>query len=141
MVKNYLRWVGHAKHILESYPESKAEIARQENDIIYGSGNFQDNQNRRGGVGNPTQGKAIRMSSGRLQQLKEEVAAIEGIIAELRQSDDQDALDKLRMLEMLYFKENKTLEQAAHAIGVSTQTLGRWNGQIVRLLGQRLFWH
>jgi hypothetical protein len=61
--------------VIRSYPKMYVELAEQERDILYGTPQKQEG-GRSGYVGNPTEAKAMKLSSARREKLQRECDAV-----------------------------------------------------------------
>lgn len=137
---NY-RWRKDAKALLFDYSTNMLLLARQEQDIIHGQGSnsARDHQYRRGGVTNPTLMKAQKLDEPTVAALRKKVTAVQKLITSFSRSRRVD-MDKLRLLNMVYFRASHSLLGASVMLEISDRTAKRWNTQSLEFLAREMGW-
>ena len=137
MPVTYYRWQGHAKILLYNYQRTKRELKSWQDDIIYGYHFGTDFMPKPKAIGNPTQKKALEISSGRYAEMRREVQAVDNLLAYLTKSGQKDLL---QYIDMAYFQRSNTEAGAAAKLGRSERTARRWNRLILKFLAVQMDW-
>lgn len=64
------------------------------------------------------------------------LVAIRKSLAEIKQGRDGE--DKVKLIEMVYFKKSHSVDGAALVLHVSERTAHRWNSEFIYILGKRM---
>ena len=137
MPVTYYRWQGHAKILLYNYQQNKGELKNRQDDIIYGHFSGAGTAPRTKTVGDPTQKKALEISSGRYAEMRREVQAVDRLLDYLAESGQKDLL---HYIDMAYFRRTNTEAGAAAKLGQSERTARRWNRLILKFLAVQMDW-
>lgn len=137
MPVTYYRWQGHAKILLYHYQQNKRELKAWQDDIIYGRAAYHEAAHKQRSTGDPTQKKAVAISSGRYAEMRREVQAVERLLDFLKQSGQKELL---QYIDMAYFRRSNTEAGAAAKLGRSERTARRWNRQILKYLAVQMDW-
>ena len=128
----------HVESEMYAYHETRREIIRLKNEILYGKGN--EDENTGGGrsslPGDPTGMTAVLLvSHKRLEQLQAVVNAIELVVNGL--PDGHKELVKLK-----YWTKPQTLtwDGIAHKLHVSKRQALRWRDEVVQMVGDKIGW-
>lgn len=95
----------------------------------------QYNKGRSGGGATRTT-EAVALRSGLTRQQEKELQAIEKALKTTRRGPDGKI--RVRIIEMIYFRNTHTIEGAAQQVHVSYSTAWRWADTFVRLVGKNL---
>lgn len=87
-----------------------------------------------GGVSRTTEQAALR--SGLTRQQQRELEAVERAVKTTRRGPDGKL--RLKVVEMVYFRDTHTIEGAAQQVHVSYSTAWRWVDYFVRTVGKNL---
>ncbi|MEV2356652.1 transcriptional regulator [Paenibacillus larvae] len=128
----------HIESELYSYHETRKEIIRLKNEILYGSTPADENVG--GGRSNlpsdPTGEIAVLLTSHKkLEQLERIVNAIESVVEGLPEK-------KKEMIKLRYWTRSQTLtwEGVAQRIEKDRTTAIRWRNEIIREIANRIGW-
>ena len=133
------RWRRKAKDLLFDYTAKKRRLRQAEQDVIYGTTRERDHRYRRGGVPNPTLVKAELLDSPELNQMRREIAAVEGLLQELQTERRIDQKQRT-LLELVYIRNSHCLYGAAALLEISERTAKRWNTRALENLARRMGW-
>jgi len=128
----------HVEAELYRYHETKREIVRLRNDILYGKTPHDENVGggRSNLPGDPT-GKAATLltTNRRLEQMERVVEAIETVYDEVSE-------DKKRLIELKYWTRPQILtwEGIAQKLHVSRNTAINWRNEIVLAIAKLVGW-
>lgn len=128
----------HVESELYTYHETRKEIVRLKNEILYASGSTDENVGGgRGSLpGDPTSRTAILLSSHKkLEQLQNIVDAIESVVDRL--TEDRKKLIRLRYWEK---PQRLTWDGVAAELHVSRRTALNWRDEIVRAIAEKIGW-
>ncbi|MGN7470356.1 transcriptional regulator [Brevibacillus sp. SAFN-007a] len=128
----------HVESELYAYHETRKEIVRLKNEILYASGSTDENVGGgRGSLpGDPTSRTAILLSSHKkLEQLRNIVDAIESVVDRL--TEDRKKLIRLRYWEK---PQRLTWDGVAAELHVSRRTAMNWRDEIVRAIAEKIGW-
>lgn len=127
----------HVESELYAYHETRKEIVRLKNDILYGSTPPDSIGGGRGNLpGNPTERTAILMVAHRkIEQLERIVEAIESVVERLPE-------DKKRFIQLRYWKKPQYLswDGIAAELNVSRRQAFRWRDEIVYTIAEKIGW-
>ncbi|MEJ8548179.1 transcriptional regulator [Brevibacillus borstelensis] len=128
----------HVESELYAYHETRKEIVRLKNEILYSNSSADENVG--GGKGNipgdPTGRTAILLTSHKkLEQLQMIVDAIESVVERL--TDDRKKLLRLRYWDK---PQILTWDGIAAELHVSRRTAVNWRDEIVRAIAEKLGW-
>lgn len=128
----------HVEAELYAYHETKREITRIKNDILYGTSTLDENVG--GGRSNipsdPTGRAGTLLASYRLlQHMVKVVDAIEEVYNQLPE-------DKKKLIELKYWTKSQELswEGIAMQLHVSRNTAINWRNEIVKTIAEHLGW-
>ncbi|MEV2910767.1 transcriptional regulator [Paenibacillus larvae] len=128
----------HVESELYAYHETRKEIIRLKNEILYGSTPADDNVG--GGKsnlpGDPTGEVAVLLSSHKkLEQLERIVNAIESVHNSLPE-------EKQKLIRLKYWTrpQRLTWEGIAAELHVSRRTAMNWRDRVVRAIAQKIGW-
>ena len=133
MGKSRKPWWNYVKYIIREYPELKREMETpRETRItsrICGNGY--------GGEGNssPVERAVIHDLSPQKQR------KYDAVLWAIEQTKEQNKYDydvRMKIIEMVYFQNKKTIVGAALAVGCATSTAGAWQGEFIRLVAEAL---
>lgn len=116
-------WRAEARRALRDYPRIKRRQADNEMQItpVYGGAAVQHSASR------TTENVALRST---LTEREENViSAVEFMLSMQRRY--QNSAERLRMVELVYFKHTHTIDGAADIVHYSPDALWRWNGEIL----------
>ena len=116
-------WRSEARRALRDYPRIKRRQADNEMQItpVYGGAAVQHSASR------TTENVALRST---LTEREENViSAVEFMLNMQRRY--QNSAERLRMIELVYFKHTHTIDGAADIVHYSPDALWRWNGEIL----------
>ncbi|MEK3735497.1 transcriptional regulator [Paenibacillus sp. FSL M8-0334] len=129
----------HVESELYAYHDTRKEIIRLKNEILYGSGPG-DDENVGGGrsnlPGDPTGRTAVLLTTHKkLEQLQAISDAIEAVYGAL-------GPDKQRLVRLRYWTRPQTLtwEGIAKEIPAHRATVIRWRDEIIRMIAERIGW-
>lgn len=140
MIENKLRrgTFQHVESELYAYHETKKEIVRLKNEILYASAPPDENiGGSRGNMpGDPTGRTAVLLVTHRkIEQLERIVEAIESVVERLPEK-------KKRLVQLRYWDKPRTLtwDGIALRLNVSRRTAINWRDQIVTSIAEILGW-
>ena len=116
-------WRSEARRALRDYPRIKRRQGDNEMQItpVYGGAAVQHSASR------TTENVALRST---LTEREETViSAVEFMLNMQRRY--QNSAERLRMIELVYFKHTHTIDGAADIVHYSPDALWRWNGEIL----------
>lgn len=116
-------WRAEARTALRLYPKLKRRQGDNEMQItsVYGGAAVQHSASR------TTENVALRST---LTEREENViSAVEFMLSMQRRY--QNSAERLRMIELVYFKHTHTIDGAADIVHYSPDALWRWNGEIL----------
>ncbi len=119
-------WWGYVKAIVRQYPELKKEYAELHRQSITANCTGLPGG---GGVGRPTEAIAIRELPSTRQREYESVRRAIEVTA--RKASGRE---RLKLIELVYWRESHNLEGAALKIPCSEATAKRWHGDFIRLV-------
>ena len=90
----------------------------------------------RGGGGATRTTENVALRNGLTKQQERELQAIEKALRTTRRGPDGKI--RVRVLDMVYFRNTHTIEGAAQQVHVSYKTAWRWTDNFVRLVGKNL---
>ncbi len=128
----------HVESELYAYHETRKEIVRLKNEILYGSNGSDENVGggRSNLPGDPTSQTAILLTSHKkLEQLQNIVDAIESVVDRL--TDDRKRLIRLRYWDK---PQRLTWDGIADELHVSRRQAMRWRDEIIRAVAERIGW-
>ena len=127
----------HVEKELYDYPETKKEIQRLRNEILYRTAPPDENiGGSRGNMpGNPTEHIATAlMTNRRIEYLERVINAIESVYERLPP-------EKKKLVELRYWSTwEKSWSHIADAIGISVPLAYIWRREIVFAIAERLGW-
>lgn len=128
----------HVESELYTYHETKKEIVRLKNDMLYSSGPPDENAGgSRGNMpGDPTGQTAVLMvTHRRIEQLERIVEAIESVVERLPDK-------KKRLVQLRYWDKPRVLtwDGIALKLEVSRATALRWRDEIVYAIAEKIGW-
>ena len=118
-----MSWRSEARRALRDYPRIKRRQGDNEMQItpVYGGAAVQHSASR------TTENVALRST---LTEREENViSAVEFMLSMQRRY--QNSAERLRMIELVYFKHTHTIDGAADIVHYSPDALWRWNGEIL----------
>ncbi|MEF2243979.1 transcriptional regulator [Paenibacillus sp. IITD108] len=128
----------HIESELYAYHDTRKEIVRLKNEILYGKGN--EDENTGGGrsslPSDPTAKTAIMLTSHKhLEQLQNITDAIESVYNRLPE-------DKQMLIKLKYWTKPQKLswDGIADSIFISRRQAFRWREQIVMMIGEKIGW-
>lgn len=128
----------HVESELYAYHDTKKEIVRLKNEILYRSA--EPDENVGGGRGNlpgdPTGRTAVLMVTHRkIEQLERIADAIESVVERLTD-------EKKNLVQLRYWDKPRTLtwDGIALRLGISTRQAMRWRDEIVYAIAERIGW-
>lgn len=132
---------GTFKHIeseLYTYHDTKKEIVRLKNEILYASPNHDENVGggRSNLPGDPTGRTAVLLvTHRRIEQLERIVDAIESVVDKLPE-------EKQKLVKLKYWTRPQTLtwEGIAMRLGISARQAMRWRDEIVYAIAEKIGW-
>lgn len=124
MSKPRYKWWGYAKAVIRAYPAHCKELsARREQKITSAySGN-----GHASGAHRATEGVALREL--KADDMREYIA-VENAIAHTR-TIWPDAEERLRLIELVFFRQSHSLQSAAFTCNVSYSTAKRWHNNFI----------
>lgn len=128
----------HVESELYAYHETRKEIVRLKNEILYSTTSTDENVG--GGRGNlpgdPTSRTAILLTSHKkVEQLQNIVDAIESIVDRL--TDDRKKLVRMRYWDK---PQRLTWDGIAAELHVSRRTAMNWRDEIIRAIAEKIGW-
>ena len=90
----------------------------------------------RGGSGVSRTTESAAMRSGLTRQQRRELDAVEKAVRSTRRGPDGKL--RVKVMEMVYFRDTHTIEGAAQNVHVSYKTAWRWTDNFIRLTGKYL---
>lgn len=118
-----MSWRGEARRALREYPRIKRRQAENEATItpVYGGAAVQHSASR------TTENVALRST---LTEREENiVSAVEFMLSMQRRY--QNGAERVRMVELVYFRHTHTIDGAADVVHYSADALWRWNTEIL----------
>lgn len=127
----------HVESEIYAYHETKQEIVRLKNEILYAS----PEPNRTGGgrsniPGNPTERTATLLVTHRkIEQMERITEAIESVVERLPE-------EKQRLVNLYYWTKPRTLtwDGIAQRLNVSRITAIRWRDEVVYAIAEKIGW-
>jgi RinA family phage transcriptional activator len=132
MAKTKPAWWNYVKKIIREYPKLQKEIMRPLEPKItstIGTGGHGS------GVNSPTEGCVIHNLP---KQKQKKYDAIENAIEKTKQRYNITAADRLKVIDLVYWKETYTLAGAALQIHVHENTAGTYSADFIRLVAEEL---
>lgn len=127
----------HIESELFAYHETRQEIVRLKNEILYGKPQFENIGGGRSNLpGDPTGRTATLLTTHReLESLERIVSAIESVYEAL-------PADKQRLIQLKYWSKPQTRTWDGIALEMSTHraTLIRWRNEIVQAIAMKMGW-
>ncbi|MBG9944677.1 transcriptional regulator [Brevibacillus formosus] len=127
----------HIESELFAYHETRKEIVRLKNEILYGKPHFENIGGGRSNLpGDPTARTATLLTTHReLESLERIATSIESVYEALPE-------DKKRMIQLKYWSKPQTRTWDGIAVEMSTHraTLIRWRNEIVRTIALKMGW-
>ncbi len=123
-------WWGYVKAIIRQYPEMKKEYADLHQPSITANCTGMPGG---GGVGRPTEAIAIRELPSTRQREYESVRRAIEVTAH-----KASGRERLKLMELVYWRKSHNLEGAARRIPCSEATAWRWHGDFIRLVARFL---
>lgn len=128
----------HVESELQAYHETKKEIIRLKNEILYDTPSYHDNigGSRSNQPSDPTASKAVLIVSHRkIEQLERIVEAIETIYERLPE-------EKQKLIRLKYWSKSRhlTWDGIAMEVGVHRATALRWRDEFVKAVADRIGW-
>lgn len=126
----------HIEEELAAYHETKKEINRLRNEILYGSSSPDETGIRGSILSDPTGQKAVRLiTHRRIEQLESIVGAIESVVERLPQ-------EKKKLVQLRYWDRPRMLtwDGIAREISTGRATVFRWRDEIVFAIAEELGW-
>ena len=123
----------YVKAIIKEYPELKKELAtplEQRVTSVIGQGG-----GRSGRIADPTQACVIHDLPPKEQR---KFDAIEGAIQKTKLYHPEDAEDRLKVINLVYWKKSHTIEGAAMKIPCHRNVAGNWQGEFIKLVADEL---
>lgn len=117
-------WWGYVKGMVRIYPvlrQRKADMQAPRITVTYGG------QPHGSGISNPTQAAALRQLR---QNDERDISAVECAIADTLRL--RDGAERMKIIELVYWRRTHTLEGAAQTIPCSIATAWRWHGDFIR---------
>ena len=134
------RWRSKARELLYNYTSNLELLRRGENEVILSQGRHRDHRYRRGGVGNPTQGKALQLDSPERREMLAETKVVERLIAALRADGRRHRLCALRLLDLVYIRHTHSLFYASLELDISERTAKRMNSELLSFVAREMGW-
>lgn len=134
------RWRSKAREVLYNYTSDLELLRRGENEVILSQGRHRDHRYRRGGVGNPTQGKALQLDSPERREMLAETRAVERLTAALRADGRRHRLYALRLLDLVYIRHSHSLFYASLELDISERTAKRMNSELLSFVAREMGW-
>lgn len=132
MSKPRYNWWGYAKAIVRSYPDlqlAEADLHSQKMTPTY------DGMPKGTGNGRTLENIALRELPACKQR---ELNAVRSAIMTTKNLPSGE--DRLKMIDLVYWKQTHTLDGAAYKIHVHPQTAKNWNGDFIRTVGRAMGW-
>ncbi len=124
----------YVEHVVSDYPDTKADVASMEAEIVECSLNHDDSGIRGGGVGSPTESKAINLMTNKyLIQLNRNLRAVAKVL-------DSLPAEKFLLVELKFWSHPQLLsdEGIAQKLGIDRATFYRWKSAIIRAVAVEL---
>lgn len=136
--------VREVQGILKMWREIRSQLHQKHDDAIFGGyGSDFEARSRSGRPGNPTQSRAIRLATDpETRQLERLNAALDGAHRDIGGEQGRES-PRWFAMKLLYLESPQTEEQVkalrvAKRLGISRQTLWRWQRQFQASLWERL---
>ena len=121
-------WWGYVKDMIRRYPELKERDAESKKNST-----TQNYERPAGGTaGRKTENAAL---SGMKEWDRRELAAVHAAV--LKTKKMKNGSERLRLVELTFWRRTHTLEGAALAVHVSYTTAVRWNREFIYLVAER----
>ena len=134
------RWRAKARELLYNYTTNRLALHRYEEEVILGRGPERDHRYRRGGVSNPTQGKALRLDTAERRRMQAQVQAVDRLIAALKADGRRHRLRSLALLDLVYLRHTHSLFYAAVELEISERTVKRMNSELLSFVAREMGW-
>lgn len=124
MGKTRYKWWGYIKAVIRAYPDhcsALADLREQSMTAAY------DASPRGGGPGNPVETLALRTLP---REEQREYEAVETAARETKGM--RDGTERLKLIELVFWKQSHTLEGAAQVCHVSYATAKNWHNTFIR---------
>lgn len=128
----------HVESELYAYHETRKEIVRLKNEVLYGSASMDENVGggRSNLPGDPTGRTAVMLVSHRkIEQLERIIDSVESVVSQLPEK-------KRQLMQMRYWARPQTLtwDGIAQKVERDRATLIRWRNEIVKEIANRIGW-
>ena len=124
------KWWGYVKAVIRDYPEHCEALAALRKPSLTACGSSMP---KGGGVGRPVEGQALRQLPAEDQR---EHDAVEAAVQMYSRVDGD--VEKLRLIDMVFWARTHTLEGAAQALNVSYRTARRWHRAFIFAVAENL---
>ena len=124
------RWWGYVRAVIRSYPELRAnakELQRTQTTPRYGAS---------GGSGGPSDPVASAALRSLPPQEQREYEAVEQAIWETVSLPD--GASRVRIIDLVFWRQSHTLEGAAQAVHLSYRTARRRQNEFIRLVAEKM---
>ena len=121
-------WWGYCKGMIRRYPQMQAELDALQAPPL--TTNYEA-MPRGGQPGNPTASGALKRLPG--VRGKEYEAVTDAINATMR---DKNGLERIRLIEIVFWQKTHTLMGAAQVCHVSERSARRWHTEFIRLVAK-----
>jgi len=123
-------WWGYVRNVLYSYPGLRQ---RADEGFLFGLTASLDGMPRTGEISKPVERAVVHQLS---EKEQERIEAVERAIHETaRRPLGQQ---RLRVIDMVFFRRSHTLNGAAEAVHVSYWTAGNWQREFIKRVAKRL---
>lgn len=119
-------WWGYVKSMIRRYPQLCEEYAGLKQTSITAS---YDDVRHGSGVGNPTERAAIRELPENKQREHRAVQIAIDVTGRYKTGKE-----RLKLIDLVFWRRSHTLSGAAYACFVSYRTAARWHGEFIRLV-------
>lgn len=133
-MSSYQKWRGHAELVLENYRCNRRWLKDVESVAIYGSGHSEETI-RSSDVPDPTNRAAMQLLDARVQQVRQEIEAVDRVRRQVR-----DRQELAELMDMVWLERRCRLYQAAELMGLSYRTAIRYKRKLCHMLARELGW-
>ena len=130
MSKPRYKWWGYVKAVIRAYPDHRRDICAIKQQSItprYGG------SSGGGGDGRPVERLALRALPPDEQRELDAVEAAERIVAAM-----PDGAERLRLIELVFWRRSHTLQGAASELYISYATAKRWHNRFIVLVAKKM---
>lgn len=126
-------WWGYVKSIIREYPQLKQELETPLEPFI--SSGFGGGGSNRGTVNSPVERCVLHDIAPRKQKKLE---AVETAIRVTKVRHPESWEDRLKVVDLVYWKKTKTVVGAAMEIPCHQNTAGAWQAEFIRIVAEEL---